>query len=120
MRTLIAIGSNCGDRAGAVRSAIVYLNNCGTVSATSGIYESPDCIGSGCPYMNAVVELLTELDESELNLRFKALEARMGRTAECRGRGEVPLDVDIVTWGNTIRRPKDFRAAYFIYGYNRL
>lgn len=120
MKALVVVGSNCGDREDRVASAISFLRLHGNITAQSGIYESEDCLGTGRKYMNAVLELESALDEEEINSRCKEYERNCGRDQECRKRGEVPVDIDVVVYGEEVRRLMDYNSAYFKKGLDLL
>lgn len=120
VKAVIAVGSNYGERRYNILRAITFLENCCRVIRKSDIYETPDCLGTGMPYLNSVIEILTDRNEEELNSSFKLLECKSGRDSIRRKRGEVPLDIDIVVWDGAIRRPSDYKAAYFRIGYHQL
>ena len=116
MTALLSVGSNFGNRQLSVECAIAFISSFIKVLRRTPIYESPDCYGSECRYMNAVLEIETELTEESLNSKFKAYEAECGRDAQSRESGEVCVDIDIVKWGDALRRHSDFKARYFQMG----
>lgn len=120
MNCVIAIGSNYGDREGNIIKAFKFLSATGEIVSRSGIYESPDFLGIGRGYLNAVVMLETSKSEEALNLSIKEFEKECGRDCGARERGEVCIDVDIVIYNNVIRRPKDYSASYFKKGYSEI
>lgn len=120
MKAVLVLGSNCGDRRGFILRAGEMVSASCTVLGASDIYESPDCLGSGRRYLNMVLEVESPLPEESLNSLFKSFECACGRSQMARERGEVPVDIDIVLWGGFIRRPSDFRAAYFRRGYENM
>lgn len=120
MTGILVIGSNYGLRENALSRALDYLKLWGQISAKSDFYETPDMLGSGKIYLNAVVELQTSLEENELAVLLKEYETANGRDTEKRSRGDVPIDIDIVIWEGKVRRHKDFNAAYFKKGFNRI
>lgn len=125
VEAILVIGSNQQDasgdhRAANIMSALGFLRSLCPIIEQSGIYETPDCLGKGRKYMNAVVRLRVDGEESDFNAMLKHLEVRMGRTRECRALGIVPLDIDIVVWDGTVRRPADYAAAYFRRGLESL
>lgn len=97
MRVFVGLGSNLGDRPTHLRQALAGLPD---VVAASGFYES-EPVG-GPPqglYLNAVVELDTELSPRDLLGVAHQLEERAGRV---RGERFGPrcLDVDILLFGD--------------------
>lgn len=131
MKAVLVIGSNCpgapvsgqekeDGRSRNIRSAMEALERMGYITRVSPVYETPDCLGSGHRYMNAVICLETPYSEGILTGMLKQLETDMGRDEECRRAGLVPLDIDIVIFDDEIRRPADYSAAYFQTGYKNL
>lgn len=100
MRAFIALGSNLGDRAAHLRAAVAGLPD---VVAVSGVYATEPVggpAGQG-PYLNAVVELDTELSPRQLLEVGRALEAAAHRE---RGVPDGPrtLDVDVLLVGDLV------------------
>lgn len=120
VRVVFSIGSNCGAKESNVRDAIETLRaRLGTVVA-SHIYETPDAGGSSVRYFNAVVAADCMMTFAECENLCKRMEILAGRDAFARERGEVPLDVDIVVWDESILKPWDFRQKFFTIGYARI
>lgn len=117
---ILSLGSNCGDRWQMVSNAKEWIANENGLSMTSQteIYETPALQGVGEPYMNAVVECECYCSFDELNARLKAYEMSCGRDTQCRERGMVPIDIDIVVWDDVIVRRKDFNCDFFKKGYD--
>lgn len=120
MTSVLVIGSNYGDRINNVKKAIDFLGDRYEILNCSEIYESPDLLGTGVPYLNAVVEISISNDEDEVNRVLKKFETDSGRDTVRRSRGEVPVDIDIVIWNEKIRRQKDYESAYFLKGYEQI
>lgn len=120
MRTILVIGSNCGEKEAAIRKSLILLEKWGEIEESSGLYETPDCLGKGRPYMNAVISFITTLSESVLNQRIKDIEVEMGRDKEARKRGDVPIDIDIVVWEGEVKRLFDYNAGYFRLGMQKM
>ena len=94
----MALGSNLGDRRGHLRTAVEGLPG---VVAVSGVYET-DPVGGPAdqpPYLNAVVELATELSPRELLVVAHRLEAAAARRRGERW-GPRTLDVDVLLVGD--------------------
>jgi 2-amino-4-hydroxy-6-hydroxymethyldihydropteridine diphosphokinase len=98
VRAFLALGSNLGNRMEHLRKAVEGLPD---VVAVSAVYET-DPVGGPAgqpPYLNAVVELDTELDARRLLEVGQALEAEAGRERAERW-GPRPLDVDVLLVGD--------------------
>ncbi|MBO4964888.1 MAG: 2-amino-4-hydroxy-6-hydroxymethyldihydropteridine diphosphokinase [Muribaculaceae bacterium] len=112
----LSLGSNCGDRHVNIRAAIDWLDTIAHVEQCSAIYETDSINGDGTKYCNCVLICSTELDVDKLDKTLKEYEIRAGRTAACRERGEVPIDLDIVIADGKIIRPRDYARSYFTHG----
>ncbi len=97
--TLLALGSNLGDRREHLRFAIDGLERVGEVVGVSGLYESaPTGLTEQDAFLNAAVRLITRLDALRLFLWSKSLEFAAGRRPGV-PLGPRPLDIDIVAYG---------------------
>jgi 2-amino-4-hydroxy-6-hydroxymethyldihydropteridine diphosphokinase len=105
-RAFLALGSNLGDRDGYLADAITGIPD---VVAVSPIYETGPVGGSTSqgPYLNAVVELDTELSPRELLEVCRRLETAAGRVRDPDDRfGPRTLDVDVLLVGDlTVDEP---------------
>lgn len=100
MRAFIGLGSNLGDRAAHLRAAVAGLPD---VVAVSPVYET-EAVGGPPgqgPYLNAVVELDTELGPRQLLEVGRALEAVAHRERSVQD-GPRTLDVDILLVGELV------------------
>lgn len=98
MRAFLALGSNLGDRRENLRRAVAGLPD---VTRVSPVYETEPVGGpvGQPPYLNAVVELDTELSPRRLLELGLGLEAEAGRERTRRW-GSRPLDVDVLLVGD--------------------
>lgn len=86
----------------------------------SSVYETPEVHGYGASYFNAVAWGRVAAEFEEFNSRLKEYERLCGRTEDARIRKEVPIDIDIVSWGGEIIRPIDFSREFFRIGYDEI
>ena len=116
----IGLGSNTPDREYQITQAIEhicgYLSNC----AVSSVYESEAVNGRDKPYLNAVIHGFTQHDCDTVVKFLKEWEAECGRTEISSIEGIIPIDLDLVIWNYSIKRPKDFERHYFNLGYREL
>ena len=97
MRAFLALGSNLGDRERYLREAIDGIPD---VAAVSAIYET-EPVGSSGRYLNAVVELDTDLSPRELLDVCRRLEAAAARVRDPNDRYAArTLDVDVLLVGD--------------------
>ena len=107
----IALGSNLGDREGFLRHAVSTIDNAGgnSVTACSPVYESEALVVDGeeqPPYLNAVVELSTQLSAVSLLVLCHEIELSAGRIRDGRKWAPRTLDVDILLYGlETVASP---------------
>jgi 2-amino-4-hydroxy-6-hydroxymethyldihydropteridine diphosphokinase len=102
-RAVLSLGSNLGDRAAHLRTALTALDD--LVMAVSGVYETPPWGGSGPdgrqapPYLNAVVLATDGGDDPYAWLaRARELERAAGRDRDPSWRyAPRTLDVDVIT-----------------------
>lgn len=94
----IGLGSNLGDRVGALRGAIAGLRRVGRVLKISSLYES-DPVGGPPqgPYLNLVVRMATDLSAVGLAEELFRLEQAAGRVRTVRW-GPRTLDLDLLLY----------------------
>ena len=101
----IALGSNLGDRQGHLDRAISRLGELPgvRVSKRSSLYETAPVggpAGQGS-YLNAVVEVASELGPEELLTRLHTIESDLGRVRTVRD-GPRTIDLDILLHGDLV------------------
>ena len=52
------------------------------------------------------------MEVDELHALFKQIERRMGRTAEGKRQGIIPIDIDLIRWNDHLLKPDDYRRDY--------
>ena len=103
----LSLGSNVGDRAANLRTAIQGLEELGHVTSTSSFYETEPVDVKDQPwFLNCVVKLETELMPKQLLNAVLALEERMGRRRK-QPKGPRAIDVDILLFGNSMIESKE-------------
>jgi 2-amino-4-hydroxy-6-hydroxymethyldihydropteridine diphosphokinase len=94
-RAVLSLGANLGDRAGALRAAMVALKEDGLV-ARSTLYETPPWGPvEQPPYLNAIAVVRGPRDAAGWLARAHELEEAAGRTRDVRW-GPRTLDVDVI------------------------
>lgn len=119
-KAVLSFGSNSGDRQKNVLKALDWINLRFPDSTVSEIYETPEIHGIGNPYINAVGVCEVGCSLQELIALTKEYEKENGRNSECRRRGDVPIDIDVVKWNDTILRPLDYSSSFFNIGYSMI
>ena len=82
------------------------------VSYTSEQWTEPMSSSRRELYLNQLAEGDTELTLDELNQRLKAIEFNFGRTAQKRQLGIVPIDIDILQYGDLRLHERDWQRPY--------
>jgi 2-amino-4-hydroxy-6-hydroxymethyldihydropteridine diphosphokinase len=102
----LSLGSNVGDRAAQLNSAIGRLGTLGKVTAISSFYETEPVELTAQPwFLNCAVELDTEKMPRQLLAAILGIEKEMGRQ-RIQKKGPRTLDIDILLFGNSIVRTK--------------
>ena len=100
----IALGSNLGNRAEALSSAVGHLRSLGRVVALSSLYET-DPVGyhDQPAFLNAAVALETQLEPLPLLRGLLAIERELGRDRN-QGplKGPRTLDLDLLLMGDWV------------------
>jgi pantoate--beta-alanine ligase len=100
VRSFLGLGANLGDRAAALAEAVAALPD---VVAVSPVYETDpvDSPEGSPPYLNAVVELASDLRPRQLLDLAGRLEAALGRVRTVPN-APRPLDVDVLLVGDEV------------------
>ena len=97
MRVFIGLGGNLGEPAVAFRAAVAELRGIGQVVRVSSLYDSaPRDAGNQPRFLNAALELETDLDPAELLRELKRVELALGRDPLGRRWGPRIIDLDIL------------------------
>jgi 2-amino-4-hydroxy-6-hydroxymethyldihydropteridine diphosphokinase len=111
-RTFVALGSNLGDREDHLRRALEALGELGRVTAISGLHETEPIGYRDQPdFLNAVVELETELSPEELLGRLQEIERRLGRRPTFRD-GPRTIDLDLLLHGDAVIDRPELRLPH--------
>jgi 2-amino-4-hydroxy-6-hydroxymethyldihydropteridine diphosphokinase len=98
----LSLGSNVGDRAGNLNTAIGHVRALGEVVAVSSFYETEPVEFTAQPwFLNCAVRLDTEKMPEQLLAGLLDIEQQLGRR---RGRDKGPriIDLDILLFGSSI------------------
>jgi 2-amino-4-hydroxy-6-hydroxymethyldihydropteridine diphosphokinase len=102
VRAYIGLGSNLDDRLAQLQRAVDLLRGTEGVRVlrSSRVYETDPVGGPPQPlYLNAVLQVETDLAPRELLLACLSIEERMGRTRGVRW-GPRRIDLDVLTYGD--------------------
>jgi 2-amino-4-hydroxy-6-hydroxymethyldihydropteridine diphosphokinase len=108
VRTFIGLGGNLGEPAVAFRAAVAELRGIGQVVRVSSLYDSAPRDAVGQPhFLNAALELETDLEPVELLTELKRLELTLGRDPQGRRWGPRVIDLDILSFdGRCVTDPE--------------
>jgi 2-amino-4-hydroxy-6-hydroxymethyldihydropteridine diphosphokinase len=99
VRAFIGLGGNLGEPAVAFRAAVAELRGIGQVVRVSSLYDSAPRGGPDQPrFLNAALELETDLEPAELLAELKRLERALGRDPQGRRWGPRLIDLDILAF----------------------
>jgi 2-amino-4-hydroxy-6-hydroxymethyldihydropteridine diphosphokinase len=100
----LSLGSNLGDRAANLQTAIAQLDSLGKVEAVSSFYETEPVELTSQPwFLNCAVKLDTEKMPRQLIAGILALERGMGRQRRHKQtKGPRVIDIDILLFGSSI------------------
>ncbi|MBA3359814.1 MAG: 2-amino-4-hydroxy-6-hydroxymethyldihydropteridine diphosphokinase [Thermoleophilaceae bacterium] len=107
MRGFLGLGSNEGDSRAALRAARDALSGHGVrVTGSSSVYVTAPQgeVLQQADFLNACLEVDTELAPEELLAAAKAVEAELGRDPGWPRHGPRPIDVDVLLLGDLEHR----------------
>jgi 2-amino-4-hydroxy-6-hydroxymethyldihydropteridine diphosphokinase len=99
LRAWLGLGSNVGDRLANLRAGCDALERDGvSISARSHVYETEAQAGAvgQDDFLNACVEVATDLDAYELLATAKRIELELGRDPDAPRHAPRPLDIDVL------------------------
>ncbi len=101
-KVYLSLGSNVGDRAENLRTAIHHLDRLGKVVTVSSFYETEPVELTAQPwFLNCAIELDTEKMPRQLINGVLAIEQEMGRRRRQK-KGPRNIDIDILLFGNSV------------------
>lgn len=102
VESIIALGSNIGDREGNLRRAIEIISRQMKLIKISSVYETePMYYESQERFLNCVVAIETDLKPRALLERLQAIELGVGRRLTIRY-GPRVIDLDVLFYGNEV------------------
>jgi 2-amino-4-hydroxy-6-hydroxymethyldihydropteridine diphosphokinase len=98
-QAFLALGSNLGDRLATLQGAVDRLDARPSIDVvrSSRVYETEPVGPPQPPYLNAVIEIRTELEPRELLNECLAIEGELGRVRAERW-GPRTIDIDVLTY----------------------
>ena len=99
MRAFIGLGGNIGEPAVAFRAAVAELRGIGLVAGVSLLYDTAPRDSLDQPrFLNAALELETDMSPTDLLNELKRLELALGRDPQGRRWGPRIIDLDILAF----------------------
>jgi 2-amino-4-hydroxy-6-hydroxymethyldihydropteridine diphosphokinase len=110
----IGLGSNCGDRIMAIRTALENMMVLKETRLTevSSVYETSPVGLAGRPFLNAAAKIETGLDPREILMAILGVEAAMGRIRHHGGWEPRIIDLDLLLYGNTTLEEDDLTLPH--------
>jgi 2-amino-4-hydroxy-6-hydroxymethyldihydropteridine diphosphokinase len=100
-RVYLSLGSNVGDRAANLQSAIEDLSHLGEIAAVSAFYETEPIEFTDQPwFLNCAVALDTEKTPAQILTALLEIERTMGRL-RTKQKGPRTIDLDILLFGDS-------------------
>ncbi len=108
MRAFIGLGGNLGEPVVALRAAVAELRGIGLVTKVSSLYDSAPRDSLDQPrFLNAALELESDLSPTDLLAQLKRLELSLGRDPQGRRWGPRLLDLDLLAFdGRCVTDPE--------------
>lgn len=98
----LGLGTNLGDRAANLRTALAALSAVADIDATSAVYETAPLYVTDQPaFLNMAVRVRTELAPRALLAALKEMEGQLGRVASLRY-GPRLIDLDILLYEGVV------------------
>lgn len=108
----LGLGTNLGDRAANLRTALTALSELARVDAVSAIYETaPLYVVDQPAFLNMAVRVTTPLSPRDLLTELKTLENELGRVASVRY-GPRLIDLDILLYDGVVMDDSDLTIPH--------
>lgn len=118
---LISLAANDEKKETTIAHALRLIESYCVILNQTPVYQSEAAGESQQPsYANALLQVETDQEYEELRRRFKSLEHDAGRTPASKERGIIPLDIDIISWNETLLKNKDMEYDYMKKGLHLL
>lgn len=117
---VVSLGSNNLNKMEIIEKARIWLSTLLEEFRSSEIYLSPAVGNSVGEYANCVISGNFEGSLDIFDNLLKDYEKQHGRDEACRNRGEVPIDIDIVIYGEKILKTWDYRQEFFKRGFHQI
>ncbi len=109
---IVALGSNDHPEQHILQATNELNRLLEEVCWSSAVYTLPIGCSNPSSFLNKVAVAKTSMDVDELQALFKEVERRMGRTAEGKRQGIIPIDIDLIRWNDRLLKPDDYHRDY--------
>lgn len=117
---IVTLGSNVSNATERVASAARWLGSILASLELSDIYMTRPLSGMGADYANAVATGCSTLSQQSITALLKNYEVQCGRDEEARRGGKVPIDIDLIFYGDICLRPSELSRSYYRIGAQQL
>ena len=112
VKVILSIAANCYQKAHLEQARLRLAQVVDELSFTTEQWTEPVGSRRRDMYLNQLAEATTDLSLEELTQRLKDIETDMGRTPERKQSGIVPIDIDILQYGEQRLHEKDWQRPY--------
>lgn len=119
-RAIVSLGSNTGREENIEQAVRMLSERFRTAVFSPAEYTEPVGCPSSAKFLNRVGVFRTSLSADELKSVFKEIETLLGRRPEDKGRGVVPVDIDLLRWNGQTLKPEDIKRGYILSGLRSL
>ena len=112
MKVLLSLASNRFQKSNLAKARVCLSKVISQVSYTSELWTEPMSSKRHELYLNQLAVGQTDLPLDEPNQRLKAIETNLGRTAQKRQLGIVPIDIDILQYEDQRLHERDWQRPY--------
>lgn len=109
---IVALGSNDRPEQHILQATNELNRLLEEVCWSPAVYTLPIACSNPSSFLNKVAVAKTSMEIDELHALFKQIEQRMGRTAEGKRQGIIPIDIDLIRWNDRLLKPDDYRRDY--------
>lgn len=82
-------------------------------SRSSTIISQPEGKQYANEFMNLALKISTDKTKVETIIILKQIEKALGRTPESKITGQIPIDIDLISWNNSIEH-QDYNRFQFV------
>lgn len=111
-KVVICIGSNFEASINIEKAKAVLERELGPISFATQTESEAVNWSKPCIFTNQVGYFESDKDFDFIKQLTKQIERDLGRNAEQRALGNMPMDIDIVIWNDSILKPDDLNQTY--------